>query len=253
MLAPHTTLLRPTLSLFVVGTLAIGPLPTAHANDGATGSSAAAPEPTPDGPAPTQPPGTDDAGPSSTIEPLPELEPMPQFEPTPAEPTPEAAPPSKAIETTPPKPTVPPPKPADAKTDEGADDEQVPQRLPPMQTAGWWTLFGGFAIGTVAGVLGGLAEREEDRAIRLSVRYDLTTNSQPQYQDIRSEYEQTLRKGHAEASAGIALAVVGLAAAVAGITVLAVAQARDRKAKRTVKGTTARHLDLRGGGLRVRF
>lgn len=119
-----------------------------------------------------------------------------------------------------------------------------------MQTAGWWTLFGGFAIGTVAGVLGGLAERQEDRAIRLAVRYDLETSAQPRYEDIRSDYESAVRRGRAQANAAIALAVIGIGAAVAGITVLAVAQARDRKSKRAASARRTRWL---GSGVEVRF
>lgn len=146
------------------------------------------------------------------------------------------------------KSATPPP----AKPPAPADDEasELPQRLTPLQTAGWWTLFGGVAIGTLAGVMAGLAERQEDRALRLSVRFDLDTGAQPRFADVQGEYESTLRKGRAQANAGIALAVIGLAAAAAGIAVLGVAGVRQRKA---AGRKDAARLQWRGGGMQVRF
>jgi len=198
----------------------------------------------PEEPAPAQPEPSDE--PPSDVEAPPD-EPAPIDEPAPVD-----EPPPRS--TTPPKPLPPTTKATPKPEVDAADDEAlqpIPQRLPPMQTAGWWTLFGGFAIGTVAGVLAGLAEREEDRAVRLSVKYDLDSGAQPQYQDIKSEYEHSLRKGRAEANAAIGLAVVGLGAAIAGLTVLLVAQTRGRRAKRNTP-VNAR-VRLRGGGLQVRF
>ncbi|MFO0634166.1 MAG: hypothetical protein U0168_15070 [Nannocystaceae bacterium] len=87
-----------------------------------------------------------------------------------------------------------------------------------MEATGWWVLFGGVAVGTLAGVLAGLAERQEDRALRLSVRYDLDTGEQPRYADVQREYEDTLQKGRAQAGGALALAIIGASAIVAGIT-----------------------------------
>lgn len=195
--------------------------------------------------APTQPESPPSEGPP--VDPS-----APAPEPSDTQPSEETAPPAATPEPVTPEPKVvkpPPPQPVPAKDDD--DDDDIPQRLPPMQTAGWWTLFGGFAIGTVAGVLAGLAEREEDRAVRLSVKYDLDSGAQPQYADIQNEYENSLRKGRAEANAAIALAVVGLGAAVAGLSVLLVGQMRDRQRKRSAP-VNAR-VRVRGGGLQVRF
>ncbi|MBC8073657.1 MAG: hypothetical protein IAG13_35370, partial [Deltaproteobacteria bacterium] len=215
MLATSKAMLRPTLSLLVAAAVMIASRPMiAHAD-------MTAPEPA--GAAPTQPTTASGEAPISSAEPAPEQPSAPPFEDPQPKPTPSTGAPATNT-ATPSKPAaskpVPAPKPAATNPDD--DILQLPQRLPPMQTAGWWTLFAGFTIGTVAGVLAGLAEREEDAAIRLAARYDLETGSQPAYEDVRTDYENTLRRGEAEASAAIGLAVVGLSAAVAGITVLAV-------------------------------
>ncbi|MBX7078445.1 MAG: hypothetical protein K1X88_04590 [Nannocystaceae bacterium] len=159
------------------------------------------------------------------------------------EPTPAAAKRSPS----PRKPAVPTPEPA-AKDDE--DDEALPQAMTRMEATGWWVLFGGVAVGTLAGVLAGLAERQEDRALRLSVRYDLETGEQPRYADVQREYEDTLQKGRAQAGGALALAIIGASAIVAGITITAVGRAR---AVRAAKGKQAHRFDLRGGSLAVRF
>lgn len=225
--------------------IAIAPL---HAEASAAPAAGGMPEQT----APTQPESPSTEGPPedpSATPPDEPDEPAPSDEPTPLDEAPKPAPAEPVAKVVKP----PPPKPVPAKTDDDDDDEDddIPQRLPPMQIAGWWTLFGGFAIGTVAGVLAGLAEREEDKAVRLSVKYDLDSGAQPQYQDIRTEYEDSLRKGRAEAHAAIGLAVVGLGAAIAGLSVLLVGQVRDRQRKRNTP-VNAR-VRVRGGGLQVRF
>ena len=140
------------------------------------------------------------------------------------------------------------PAPAPVGDDTTADD--VPERLTPMQAVGWWTLFGGVAVGTLAGVMAGLAERQEDRALRLSVRFDLATGAQTRYEDVEGEYESALRRGRAQANAGIGLAVVGLAAVVAGVAVLGVASARARRDR--APRSNAR-LHWRGSGMQVKF
>ena len=147
------------------------------------------------------------------------------------------------------KPKLPPPTPVSTDTD------AVPERLSPMQTAGWWTLFGGVAVATLAGVMAGLAERQEDRALRLAVRFELDTGAQTEFADVQGDYESTLRKGRAQANAGIALAVLGLAASIAGVAVLAVAAKAQRKANpgQANPGKAAERLEWRRGGMQVRF
>lgn len=204
--------------------------------DGAPSATTAEPSPPASAPEP-DPPANPAADPTATAPAGPEPEPEPEPEP---KPEPEPAP-------TPPRVQPKTPAPVSPAATAGGDDDELPERLSPMQTAGWWTLFGGVAVGTLAGVMAGLAERQEDRALRLSVRFELDTGAQSQYQDVRGEYESTLRKGRAQANAGIALAVIGLAATVAGIAVLAVAGKAQRK-----RSTTARWR-LHGDGMTVRF
>lgn len=247
---------RPFLSILCGVSIATASLPAGaavtHAPSTATPPVAA---PVDDGAAPTDAAST----PAAPTEPATEPAPSPT-EATPPEPPPTTS----ATTTTPtpePAPATPKPAPAEsapaksvpaepAATEEGEDTSELPQRLTPMQTAGWWTLFGGVAVGTLAGVMAGLAERREDRALRLSVRFELDTGAQTRFEDVQGEYDSALRRGRAQANAGIALAVIGLAAAVAGIAVLGVAGVRQRKAAN--RKDSAR-LQWRGSGMQVRF
>jgi hypothetical protein len=117
-----------------------------------------------------------------------------------------------------------------------------------MQIAGWWTIFGGIALGTVGGVLSGLSERQEDRALRLSVQFDTTTGAQMQYEDVQGDYEAALRKGERQANAAIAFGVLGLAACIAGVAVLATDAAKRRRpgaAKARVRASGPLGLEVR--------
>jgi hypothetical protein len=199
----------------------------------------------PPGPAPGDAPPVDtppqpEPAPVDTtpVEPTPAPDPEPEPAPTPQ---PEPAPAAK------PTTTVPPPKPVAEPAAPDAD-AQIPERLAPLQVAGWWTLFGGVSIGTLAAVMAGLAERQEDRALRLSVFFDIDTRAQSRYEDVQGEYEAALRKGRAQANAGIALAVIGLGAAVAGVAMLGVAARNQRRAN---KSKASARLQWRG--MQVRF
>jgi hypothetical protein len=127
--------------------------------------------------------------------------------------------------------------------------------LRPMQTAAWWTMFGAFAVGTTAGVLAGLAERQEDRATRLSTLFDAETGAQPLYADEQSEYEGYLRRGEGYAKAAIGVGVVAGVATIAAITLFAIDAKRQRgdAAPRSTKKERRAKLKLRGGGVEVRF
>ena len=124
--------------------------------------------------------------------------------------------------------------------------------LRPMQTAAWWTMFGAFTVGTTAGVLAGLAERQEDRATRLSTLFDAETGAQPLYADKRDEYERYLRRGEGFAKAALGVGIVAGAATIAAVTLFAIDAARQRgDATRKQKRRAA--LRVSGGGLEVRF
>jgi hypothetical protein len=227
--------------------------------------------PTWDGDEPTTPAETKPAEtkPSETTpaEPTPSeatpAEPKPAA-PAPSEPATEPGPtgtPTSAGPTAPKETTTSGPTLGDGKTvgeprpktrkDEATVLEGVPDRMRPMQKAGWWTLFGGFVFATVGGVFSGLAERQEDKAQRIAVRFD-ENSAQPNYEDVKNDYEQIVGRGRAFANSAIALGVIGGALAVAGITLLAVDEARLRKGKRK-DGKRRAKLELRKGGLQVKF
>ena len=136
-----------------------------------------------------------------------------------------------------------------APDDDVSADEALP-KLSRMQTAGWWTLFAGFAVGTTAGVFAGLSERQEDRAVRLATLFDAETGAQPLYADEQAEYEKILDRGRAYQRTAIGLAVVTGVTVAAAVTLFSIDASRRRG-----KGRTARRWQLRptAGGWQVRF
>lgn len=144
---------------------------------------------------------------------------------------------------------------------EPADDAAEPEPgalgptaapLRPMQTAAWWTMFGAFALGTTAGVLSGLAERQEDRATRLSTLFDAETGAQPLYADRKDQYEGYLRRGEAQAQAALAVGVIAGAVTVAAITLFAI-DARRQRGERAPKAGKRAAFGVGRRGLEVRF
>ncbi len=110
-------------------------------------------------------------------------------------------------------------------------------------------MFAGFTIGTVGGVLAGIAERQEDKATRLAVSFDLETGSQPLYSDVKGEYQQALDRGRAAQKAAIALGVIGIATAIAGVAVLVVDRQRNKAGRKTARRVEA----VFNGGIGARF
>lgn len=155
----------------------------------------------------------------------------------------------------------------DTTADEGTEDTEAAGKtagapegtvgptaapLRPMQTAAWWTMFGAFAVGTTAGVLAGLAERQEDRATRLSTLFDSETGAQPLYADRKDEYEQYLRRGEGYGKAALGVGIVAGVATIAAITLFAIDAARQRK-DAAPKPKRRAKLRVLGGGVEVRF
>jgi hypothetical protein len=105
----------------------------------------------------------------------------------------------------------------------------VPERMRSMQAAAWWTLFGAFAVGTTAGVFGGLAMRQQDRALRVATVIEPGTGRQPLYADKRAEYDTILRRGRAFQASAIALASLAGAAAVTAAVLFIVDERRRRR------------------------
>ena|SRR5688572_11740842 len=213
---------------------------------------AAAPDAAPSEPAAPPPIADPDAVPPEA--PLPE-EPVPE-EPTTEQPSDDVDAPPPATQdagtTKKPEPAAEPerkpapiedaegnvaPPPA-TEAEEAAEEEEAEDELPPLtklQTAGWWTLFGAFAVGTTAGVLAGLAERQEDRALRLATLFDGETMAQPEYEDEQAEYERYLRRGKAYQRGAIGLAAVSGAVVIAGIVLFAIDASRRKAAGKSAQ------------------
>jgi hypothetical protein len=214
----------------VAASIALALAMSARANAAAAPDPAAAPQPataaSPDATAPAPDPA---AAPDPQPAPAPAPEAAPTRDPSP----PTAAPRSTQglVE--------PAAKPAARREDTGTP------KLTKVEQAGWWTLFGAFVLATTGGVLGGLAEREEDRATRLAVRVD-ETGTDIRYADVQSEYEQALDRGEAYAKTGIVLAAMAGAAAVAGVLIFAIDAAKRKKSR-------ARRAKLSAAGVEVRF
>lgn len=126
--------------------------------------------------------------------------------------------------------------------DDAAAADEVPElpELSTLQTAGWWTLFGAFAVGTTAGVFAGLAERQEDRALRLATLFDSETGMQPIYEDHREDYETHLRRGVAFERTAIGLGAVAGAVLVTGIVLFAIDASRRRAGDRDTRRARVR-------------
>lgn len=143
------------------------------------------------------------------------------------------------------------------EADESADDENDASKtaaqgepLRPLQTAAWWTMFGAFSVGTTAGVLAGLAERQEDRATRLSTLFDASTGAQPQYAERQDEYEGYLRRGQAYERAAIGVGVIAGLTTITAITLFAI-DARRQRGERAPRKRAAWRTSP--GGVEVRF
>lgn len=124
----------------------------------------------------------------------------------------------------------------------------VPARLPPLQRAGWWCMFGAFALASTGGVFAGLAEVQEDKAERLTLTLDASTGAKLVYEDIEGEYGDILRVGRRDAALAKGFLVAGGGFLIAGVALFIVHATRGRKAS----AATAR-LRPAAGGLEVRF
>lgn len=122
----------------------------------------------------------------------------------------------------------------------------VPRRLPPLQRAAWWCMFGTFALGSTGGVFAGLAEVQEDEAARVAITLDADTGGQQQYvNDTRSEYEAALATGRRDANLARAFLGVAGGTLVAGVVLFIVHATRTRKQQGRLRAAA--------GGLAVHF
>ncbi|MBZ5709049.1 hypothetical protein [Nannocystis pusilla] len=121
--------------------------------------------------------------------------------------------------------------------------EGVPERLPPLQRGGWWAVFAGFALASTGGVFAGLAETEEDKALRLVSQLDPETGSSLQFADVKGEYDAILARGRRDAILAQSFLAAGGVALAVGIG-LFIADRVKRRPARVTAGA---------GGLQVRF
>lgn len=128
-----------------------------------------------------------------------------------------------------------------------AQTPRVPDRLPRLQRIGWYHVLGAFTLGTTAGLLAGLAERQEDRATRIASGYDLETGASTLYRDRQQEYEQILDRGQAFETSAIVVGALAGATAIAAITLFAL------DARRNSPSATARRTRIGPGAMEVRF
>ena len=145
------------------------------------------------------------------------------------------------------------------------DIEGLPERLPKLQAAAWWTTFGGVALGTAGGVLAGIAEARQDQADRLAYGFDLNTGRATLYGDVADEYEELLDQGVLYQNLARGFIIAGGATVIAGIVMFAVEGTRRRKAERAsprdeASGTASTdepsarvEIEPSAGGLRLRF
>lgn len=135
--------------------------------------------------------------------------------------------------------------------DDGIDDtaprSQLPDRLPRLQRIGWYHVLGAFTLGTTAGLLAGLAERQEDKATRIASGYDPETAGAQLYADRQEAYETSLDRGQAYETSAIVTGALAGATAIAAITLFAV------DAKRRGPSATARRTRIGPGSLEVSF
>ncbi len=144
---------------------------------------------------------------------------------------------------------------AESESDESdADDADdappgspLPDRLPRLQRIGWYHVIGAFTLGTTAGLLAGLAERQEDKATRIASGYNLETGGSVLYADRQQAYERTLDRGQALETSAIVMGALAGATAIAAITLFAL------DAKRRAPSATARRTRLGPGSLEVSF
>jgi hypothetical protein len=127
--------------------------------------------------------------------------------------------------------------------------EGVPERLPKLQAAGWWTTFAAVALATTGGIFSGVAETRQDEAERLAYTFDLETGRATLYGSVADDYERILREGQNYQWVARGFIIAGGATLIASIAVFAVDGARRRSAARHARV----QLDPTLGGLGLRF
>jgi hypothetical protein len=133
----------------------------------------------------------------------------------------------------------------------------VPERLPPLQRAGWWTMFGAVALATGGAIFSGLAERQEDEAERLALGFDLETGRRTEYEQVADRYQRILDRGRTDQAVSRGLLIGAGAAFAASVTLFAVQAARSRTEGRAGgadrRGSATVRPGVGAGGFEVAF
>gem|GEM_PF-2336941 len=125
---------------------------------------------------------------------------------------------------------------------------QAPARMPALQAAGWWTLFGAVSLAAAGGVFAGIVESREDELEHLAFAFDTNTGGRLQYEDIRDQYERRVSEGLRHQAAARVFLVSGGVFLVASLALFAAHRARKRQTK-----PTASRLRALPGGLEFHF
>lgn len=131
----------------------------------------------------------------------------------------------------------------------------VPERLPKLQAAGWWLVFGGVTLAAGGGVLAGIAETREDEAERLAYGFDFMTGSTTQFGPVADEWEQTLREGQAFQSAARGLIIAGGVVLLAGVGLFIADGVQRKRSRHDGRRSAARPFQVQPGpsGVLLRF
>jgi hypothetical protein len=183
-----------------------------------------------------------EAEPEPTAEPAPEPEPKPAVEPEPEPPLVTEVEKADALEGGGVAGSVvaaddPSATQAQADLEGEALDRQasgVPDRMPRLKIAAWWTMFGAVALATGGGIFSGLAERQEDEAERLALGFDLETGKRFEYEEHADEYAEILDKGNTYQWVSRGFLIGAGVALVTSVTLFAVQAKRTKKERQRV-------------------
>ena len=125
--------------------------------------------------------------------------------------------------------------------------EGVPERMRPLQRAGWWTMFGTLTLASAGGVLAGLAERQEQEARRLALGIDLDRGARFVYSDVESNYSDMLRRGRQYQTSSRVLFIASAVTLASSVTLFSIDAKRRRDEARVA------HLRIGAGAMEVNF
>lgn len=126
----------------------------------------------------------------------------------------------------------------------------VPDRMRPLQAAGWWTTFTAVALATSGGIFAGVAEVRQDQAERLAYGFDLSASRTTLYGPVAGEYERLLDQGYTYQWVARGLIIAGGASLAVSIGLFIADGVKQRKSTRA---SARLRLDPGLGGFSLRF